>query len=263
VPLLGGGILLLGAAIALVWYLGTPQDDRVRPPDPTSPVRPDHDKQLETKLKDREDDLARLDTLMRRTADRLPGERYAPECPALKEYLAKVYEEYRDAITAVNMLRGQLGQDTVASRPRPDQLDLTCENAKQPTSPTSSPSPKQKAPPPATPSKPPPSSISGIPAEISSLLNRFKRAYERRDLEALQSLSRMSESRLQNIEFMFSNYSAFTTTIQDVTATKDGGTAILILETGTRDSGVIPIPDRARAVTLRIIREENNWLVEW
>jgi hypothetical protein len=74
----------------------------------------------------------------------------------------------------------------------------------------------------------------------------------------------MSENRLKNAEFMFANYSAFRTTLKDVAPTEEGATATLMLETGTRHSGdVISIPDKARAVKLRIVREGNDWIVEW
>jgi hypothetical protein len=96
------------------------------------------------------------------------------------------------------------------------------------------------------------------------LLNEFKRAYERSDLETLQRISRMSENRLKNAEFMFANYSGFTTSIRDITLTEEGASAILMLETGTRHGGeIISIPERARAVKLRITREGTKWAIEW
>jgi hypothetical protein len=251
---------VLGAALALVWYLGTQPD--TRGPEPPPPLtHPDKSGNLEAKLKVREENMTKLDELFRRAADRLPAERYSSDCPALKAHLAEVYEKYRDAVGDVNLVREQLGKEALPGLSRPDQLDFTCENAKP-----SGPSPKPK-PVPVPPSpKPEPKSSSKlqIPPQLSSLLDQFKRAYERCDLQALQSLSRMSENRLKNAEFMFANYSGFTSTIRNVTTTEEGASAILMLDTGTRHSGdVISIPDRARAIKLRIIREGNEWVIEW
>jgi hypothetical protein len=96
--------------------------------------------------------------------------------------------------------------------------------------------------------------------QLQSLLERFKTAYERCDFDTLQSLSRMTNRRQDNVEFMFSNYTAFTASIQHVAQTPEGATAILMLETGTRTTGeTIPIPPISRKYTLQIPRHGDEW----
>jgi hypothetical protein len=220
-------------------------------------------------LKEREDHMAKLEGITRRTADRLQVERHSSECPTLKTYLMEAYGKYEDAVDEVNKTREQLGKEAVLKLTRPTEIDLTCEISSPTSTPKSDPKPKAgpaSSSPKSTPEpqrkQPPAKAFPDV--QLSSLLDRFQHAYERCDLEALQSLSRMSENRLKNAEFMFANYSAFTTTIRDITATEEGATAILMLETGTRDGGdIISIPERARAVKLRIIRAGHDWVIEW
>ena len=97
-------------------------------------------------------------------------------------------------------------------------------------------------------------------AQLTSLLNKFQRAYERCDMDTLQSISQMSERRKDNVEFMFSNYTGFTATLKDVTQTQEGATATLILHTGTRVSGeTIPIRPISGTYKLEVRRRGNEW----
>jgi len=102
-------------------------------------------------------------------------------------------------------------------------------------------------------------------AQLQSLLDNFRLAYERQDLPQLHSLSRMSESRINNLEFMFSNYTNFQASIQEIKQTTDGATAVLVLQTGTRISGeTIAIPSLSSRYTLRITRRDHDWdKIDW
>lgn len=96
--------------------------------------------------------------------------------------------------------------------------------------------------------------------QLQALLNRFKQAYEHHDWGTLQALSTMTERRRVNVEFMFSNYTQFKASIQNVTQTDEGATATLVLETGTRSNGeTIDIPPLSRKYALHISQGAGGW----
>ena len=96
--------------------------------------------------------------------------------------------------------------------------------------------------------------------QLTSLLNKFQRAYERCDFGTLQSLSQMSDRRKDNVEFMFSNYTGFTASIQNVTETQDGASATLLLHTGTRVTGeTIPIRELSGTFKIKVTRRGQEW----
>lgn len=101
--------------------------------------------------------------------------------------------------------------------------------------------------------------------QLQALLNRFKQAYEHHDWGTLQTLSTMTERRRVNVEFMFSNYTEFRASIQNVTQTEEGATATLVLETGTRSNGeTIDIPPLSRKYALHIPQGAGGWdRIKW
>jgi serine/threonine protein kinase len=101
--------------------------------------------------------------------------------------------------------------------------------------------------------------------QLQALLNRFKQAYEHHDFGTLQALSTMTERRRVNVEFMFSNYTEFRASIQNVTQTEEGATATLVLETGTRSNGeTIEIPPLSRKYALHIPQGTGGWdRIKW
>ncbi|RPH78849.1 MAG: hypothetical protein EHM80_09280, partial [Nitrospiraceae bacterium] len=68
---------------------------------------------------------------------------------------------------------------------------------------------------------------------LQSILERFRQAYENRDLATIQSMSRMSDERLRNVQVMFANYETIRASIKDVTPTEQGASATLFLESVT------------------------------
>ena len=87
-------------------------------------------------------------------------------------------------------------------------------------------------------------------------------AYERRDFDTLRTLSRFKEGRERNVEFMFSNYTSFTTSIDNIKQTDDGATAQLILEAAVTVEGEtvsFPPMSRARAFKLLISQQGDAW----
>ena len=97
-------------------------------------------------------------------------------------------------------------------------------------------------------------------AELSALLEKFQHSYERCDLDTLLSLSHMSESRTNNVKFMCTNYTGFRATIESLSETQDGATAVLALLSGTRKNGeIIPIDRLSRNNRLQIARHGQDW----
>ena len=95
---------------------------------------------------------------------------------------------------------------------------------------------------------------------LQSLLERFRQAYENRDLATLQSISRMSEARLRNVHVMFDNYETIRASIKDVTPTEQGASATLFLESVTTAQGEnVSLSDLARKLNLKIHRQGAEW----
>jgi serine/threonine protein kinase len=95
---------------------------------------------------------------------------------------------------------------------------------------------------------------------LQSILERFRQAYENRDLETLQSISRMSDARLRNVQVMFANYETIRTSIKDVTPTEQGASATLFLESVTTAEGEnVSLSDLARKSNLKIPRQGVEW----
>ena len=233
VSFIGGGILLVAILVGLIWYM-TARPDLItsdRPPTPAPPPSDPTIVLLEERLKELEKNKSMLEELVRRTADRLPTERQTPECPALKVLLLETYGKLEGVVRDVNTRRQKLGRNPLPMSPRPTELDLTCE------APTIFPN-----------------------AQLKSLLEQFKRAYERRDLVTLQKISRFKEGRLRNIEFMFSHYTSFKASIQDLTKTNEGASAQLILESAISGTGAeVSISPLSKKSNLQILRRGEEW----
>jgi serine/threonine protein kinase len=96
--------------------------------------------------------------------------------------------------------------------------------------------------------------------QLQSLLGKFKSAYEHRDLGALRALSQMTDSRVRNVEVMFSNYQTINASIKNIAQTQDGATATLVLDKVITPSGeTVDLPPIARTVKLQIPRAGAGW----
>jgi serine/threonine-protein kinase len=90
---------------------------------------------------------------------------------------------------------------------------------------------------------------------LQSLLNRFRQAYENHDLATLQSISRMSDDRLRNVQVMFANYETIRASIKDVVQTEQGASATLFLDSVTTTEGEnVSLSPLARKFNLKIPR---------
>jgi hypothetical protein len=195
---------------------------------------------LEKQLKEREEIMSKLEELVRGIAKQLSAERQTSECPTLKALLVETYGKLEDSVREVNMVRQELEREPLSAPTRPSQLDLPCE-----------------------PPKPPVPIAKSFPdAQLSSLLKKFKTAYERRDFDTLRTLSRFKdkENRERNIEVMFSNYTSFQTSIQNIRQTDDGAAAELVLDKAVSVTGeTVSLPPLSKTFKLQISRQGDAW----
>ena len=95
---------------------------------------------------------------------------------------------------------------------------------------------------------------------LQSILERFRQAYENRDLATIQSLSRMSDERLRNVQVMFANYETIRASIKDVTPNEQGASATLFLDSVTTAEGEsVTLSPLARKSILKISRQGTEW----
>ena len=95
---------------------------------------------------------------------------------------------------------------------------------------------------------------------LQSLLERFRQAYENRDLATIQSMSRMSDERLRNVHVMFDNYETIRASIKDLTQTEQGVSATLFLDSVTTAQGErVTLSPLARKFNLKISRQGAEW----
>jgi serine/threonine protein kinase len=87
-------------------------------------------------------------------------------------------------------------------------------------------------------------------------LERFRQAYENRDFATIQSISRMSDDRLRNVQVMFANYETIRASIKDLNQTEQGTSATLFLDSVTTAGGEsVFLPPLARKFNLKIPRQ--------
>jgi serine/threonine-protein kinase len=97
-------------------------------------------------------------------------------------------------------------------------------------------------------------------AQLHDLLKSLKQAYENQDLTALQRISEMSSSRLTTLQLLFDNYATIKVTIQDVTMTDRGATAMLTITDLVDASGKTIKPSPIlRSTKLQIKRDGSEW----
>jgi hypothetical protein len=95
---------------------------------------------------------------------------------------------------------------------------------------------------------------------LRSVLERFRQAYENHDLATIQSISRMSDDRLRNVQVMFDNYETIRASIKDVTPTEQGASATLFLDSVTTAGGEsVSLSPLARKFNLKIPRQGAEW----
>jgi len=197
---------------------------------------------LEAELKIAEETMLKNEGEYRRQLQPLQNGKQTDECPKLVDVAQKAFDRYEFSVGDVNALRQKLDKETLPVPQRSSQLDLTCQTNRGGGRIDDG------------------RVVQWPDKQLQSLLEKFKKAYEARNLEALRTLSLMSESRVTNVKVMFGNYTAFKASIQNIVPTKDGATAVLVLDTATGiDGKVTPIDDISREYKLQISRKGESW----
>lgn len=216
---------------------------KVPPPDPPPP-----DPVKLAKRKEYEVLQTQLEPIVRDTAAQLDASPLSADCPTLKALLLETYENYDHTMLEINRLGRELGLEPATAINRPTALDRNCPVASTPVPPPPAPAPRPQ------PEKPSPEK------QLKSLIAKFTRAYEDRDLEKLRSLTRMSDARLVNVETMFRNYSTFKLSVDHITSEGPEAIAVLLIETAITTTGeAIDLPPIAKKLALRIPRQGEGW----
>ncbi|MDI3462588.1 MAG: hypothetical protein OJF50_001409 [Nitrospira sp.] len=280
-----GGLTLIG----LISFFGS-QAERSSPestaPGAGASLEPSPDstsKKIEEELKPREENLAKLSILLSDTVNRLQAGRQTSDCSDLKALATETYGKYEDTARDVNRLRRELEREQAGLVSRPAILDMECESRKplpprtSVTAPTPSvvnanpnPEPTQVVPVPR-PDVPvtrdglppvPPSQIATIfsDAALRSLLDQFTRAYERRDVDTLGSISRMDAARRRNVEEMFRTYKTLKLSLASVTREENGAAVVLLIDTAITTAGeTVDLSPIAKKITLHVSRQGDTW----
>lgn len=260
--MIAAGVILIGiVGIILMSSHGSQPDSPPAEPqstqDASSAPPPSHDaqriEQIRGQLKTYEEAMAQLEPMVRDTAAQLDAGPLSTDCPSLRELLLDTYNKYDHTVSEVNRLRKELEQEP-ANPIHPAALDRDCPVAKTPV-PIPSSQPSHPAPPPKT----LPDNVSPE-KQLKSLITKFTQAYERRDLETLRSLTRMSDARLVNVETMFRSYSTFTLSVAHVNQEGTEAIAVLLIDTAVTPTGeAIDLPPIAKKLTLHIPRQGDRW----
>jgi hypothetical protein len=96
--------------------------------------------------------------------------------------------------------------------------------------------------------------------QLHTLLDRFRLAYEQRDLSSLQALSHMGEARQRNLRLMFANYATFTVSLKMLSETEAGAAAVLTLDSAAKPDGEpVELPPLAKTIRVTIPWEGSDW----
>ena len=230
-PILGGGLVLVLVLTGLVYYMAnssSPAPDTQKSPQATARIEPpvsEHiaDKQVaDDERAQREAALAKEREQLAQDQRRMEGKQRQAEAQQAKETAER---KQLEAQRATSSRERELAAQRAREEEQKRQRDIQVASA----------SPDQR---------------------FRSLLERFREAYENHDLATIQSISRMSEDRLRNVQVMFANYETIRASIKDVTPTEQGISATLFLDSVTTAGGdSVSLSPLARKFNLRILRQ--------
>ena len=231
IPILAGGLVAVLVLIGLVYYLATIPADAPKSPQETSRIEYPPIKDTQGSDGERANREAALENERERLAQdqrRLEEKQRQAEAQQAKEMAERklatqqqAREEERKRQEAERLATER--QHTVDNAPR--QKDVQVANA----------FPDQR---------------------LRSLLERFRQAYESHDLATIQSISRMSDDRVRNVQVMFANYETIRASIKDFIQTEQGASATLFLDSVTTAGGEsVSLSPLARKFNLKIPRQ--------
>jgi serine/threonine-protein kinase len=238
-PILGGSLVAVLALTGLVYYFANSSDpvsDATKLPQPepktetTISEHPDERQQADDERAQREAELQKERERLAEDQRRLEEKQRQAEAQQAKEAAEREQLEIRRAVSSREReLAAQRAREEERKRKEAERKEVQVANA----------FPDQR---------------------LQSILERFRQAYENRDLATIQSMSRMSDERLRNVQVMFANYETIRASIKDVTPTKQGASATLFLDSVTTAEGEsVDLSPLARKSNLKISRQGAEW----
>ena len=95
---------------------------------------------------------------------------------------------------------------------------------------------------------------------LGAVLGKLTAAYEKKDLNTLQKMSTMSESRGVFLKQVFKNYERISVSVTDLSILEKHAEAVItITELKTRDGKRVNPPDQWKDATLAIPKNKGEW----
>ena len=246
-PILGSGFVAVLVLTGLVYYLAnssSPTIDATKPPQPTPVIEPPAPERIEER-QSVDDERANREAALEKERERLAEDqrrleekqRQAEAQQAKETAEQKQLEAQRATSSREQELAAQRAREEERKRQEAGRLAET-QRAKEAA--------EQKQ-------KEIQVAIAFPDQRLQSLLERFRQAYENHDLVTIQSISRMSNDRLRNVQVMFANYESIRASIKDITQTEQGASATLFLDSVTTAEGErVTLSTLARKFSLKI-----------
>jgi len=253
-PILGGGLVLVLVLTGLVYYLAnssSPTPDTPKSPQATSRIEPPVSEPLEDR-QGTDGERAQREAALEKERERLAQDqrRLEEKQRQAEAQQAKEMAERKqlEAQRATSSRERELATQRAREEARKQQEAERLSTDRQPTIESA---PRQKD----------VQVANAFPDQrLQSVLERFRRAYENRDLATIQSVSRMSDARLRNVQVMFANYETIRASIKDLVQTEHGASATLFLDSVmTAEGERVSLSPLARKFNLKIPRQGAEW----
>jgi len=100
---------------------------------------------------------------------------------------------------------------------------------------------------------------------LQQLFQTLRSAYEKKDIPALESMSRMSLKRLSSVKKIFERYEEIDVSIANIRLRKNVATATLVIDQLVKHDGSITLPaPRWKNAVLEVKKQENDWgKIQW
>lgn len=253
-PILGGGFVAVLALTGVVYYWAnssSPTPNATKPPQPTLLIEPPAPERIEEKQRaddertNREAEIQKERERLAEDQRRMEEKQRQAEAQQAKETAERELLEARRAESSRERARAsQRAREEEQKRQEAERRVI-----EQPHTVESPPQQKEAQVANAFPDQ-----------RLQSLLERFRQAYENHDLTTIQSLSRMSNERLRNVDVMFDNYETIRASIKDLSQTDQGASATLFLDSVTTAQGErVTLSPLARKFNLKISRQGAEW----
>ena len=226
--ILGGGLVAVLALTSVVYYFAnssSPVSDVTKPPQPISQIEPPISEHIEERQKT-DDERANREAEIQKERERLAEDQRRMEEKQRQAEAQQAKEAAERELLETRRAESSRERAREEERKRQEAERRAIEQART----------------------------------VESILERFRQAYENRDLATIQSMSRMSDERLRNVHVMFDNYETIRASIKDLTQTEQGVSATLFLDSVTTAQGErVTLSPLARKFNLKISRQGAEW----